>query len=312
MPDYGLRLAFGANADPLAADPGRAIEIARVADRAGLDVVGMQDHPYNRGFLDTWTLLATLAARTERVHFFPDVANLPLRPPAMLAKAAATLDALSGGRVELGLGAGAFWPAIRAMGGPARTPGDALAALEEAIEVIRRFWSGQRGVRFTGRFYSLDGAQPGPRPAHPIGLWLGVTGPRALALAGRLADGVVWSTSYVPPERVLGLHERVDEAAVAAGRTPQAIRRIYNVMGQIQPGRGGEALVGPIAQWTETLAEYALRLGMDTFVFWPLDDHLRQVAVFAEEVVPAVRAAVERERATTADPPVQRPSGEAG
>ena len=76
-------------------------------------------------YLETWSLLADLLARTERIRLFPDVANLPLRNPAVLAKQAASLDVLSGGRFELGLGAGAFWDGIAAMGGPARTPREA-------------------------------------------------------------------------------------------------------------------------------------------------------------------------------------------
>jgi alkanesulfonate monooxygenase SsuD/methylene tetrahydromethanopterin reductase-like flavin-dependent oxidoreductase (luciferase family) len=189
MTDHGRALEFGANADPLVDQPQQAAAIARLADTTGLDLVAVQDHPYNRRFLDTWTLLATLAPQTSRVRLVPDVADLPLRPPAMLAKAAATLDVLSGGRVELGLGAGAFWEAIRAFGGPVRSPGEAVQALEEAVQVIRLLWSEQRGVRFTGRHYQLEGAQPGPRPAHAMGIWLGVLGPRMLALTGRLADG---------------------------------------------------------------------------------------------------------------------------
>ncbi len=94
------------------------VEQVLLADRLGLDLVGIQDHPYQRRHLETWTLLSYLAGRTERVRLFPDVANLPLRRPALLAKAAASLDVLSGGRVELGLGAGAFWEAIRAWDGP--------------------------------------------------------------------------------------------------------------------------------------------------------------------------------------------------
>jgi alkanesulfonate monooxygenase SsuD/methylene tetrahydromethanopterin reductase-like flavin-dependent oxidoreductase (luciferase family) len=86
-----------------------------------LDLIGIQDHPYQRRFLDTFALIGDLLARTERLRFFPDVANLPLRQPAMLAKAGASLDVMSGGRFELGLGAGAFWEAIAAMGGPARS-----------------------------------------------------------------------------------------------------------------------------------------------------------------------------------------------
>jgi alkanesulfonate monooxygenase SsuD/methylene tetrahydromethanopterin reductase-like flavin-dependent oxidoreductase (luciferase family) len=97
------------------------------ADELGLDLIGIQDHPYQWRFLDTWSLIGDLLARTERIRFFPDVANLPLRGPAMMAKQAASLDVLAGGRFELGLGAGAFWEAIGAAGGSAarrasRTP----------------------------------------------------------------------------------------------------------------------------------------------------------------------------------------------
>ena len=82
-----------------------------------------QDHPYQPRFLDTWTLLSVLAAQTSTVRLAPNVANLPLRPPAVLARSVASLDILSGGRVELGLGAGAFWDAIEANGGRAAHAG---------------------------------------------------------------------------------------------------------------------------------------------------------------------------------------------
>jgi alkanesulfonate monooxygenase SsuD/methylene tetrahydromethanopterin reductase-like flavin-dependent oxidoreductase (luciferase family) len=109
---------------PDATDPDSTIEQIVAADHAGLDLIGVQDHPYQRRFFDTWTLLAYAAGRTERLRLVPDVINLPLRLPSVLAKSAASLDVLSGGRVELGLGAGAFWDAIEAMGGPRRTPGE--------------------------------------------------------------------------------------------------------------------------------------------------------------------------------------------
>ncbi|HXL78066.1 MAG TPA: LLM class flavin-dependent oxidoreductase, partial [Candidatus Eisenbacteria bacterium] len=142
--DYGRPVTFGHFVIPDATQPIRALELAIAADHAGIDLIGIQDHPYQHRFHDTWTLLSVVAARTSRVTVFPDVANLPLRPPAMLAKAAATLDLLSNGRVELGLGAGGFWPAIGAMGGPVRTAGESVSAVEEAIEVIRLVWSGGR------------------------------------------------------------------------------------------------------------------------------------------------------------------------
>ncbi|HEX8086681.1 MAG TPA: LLM class flavin-dependent oxidoreductase [Solirubrobacteraceae bacterium] len=117
-------VAFGVSLVPAAADLDRVFALTRIADEAGLELVGVQDHPYQRRFVDTFALLGHLLARTSRISVFPDVANLPLRPPAVLAKHAATLDVLSGGRFELGLGAGGFWEAIHAMGGPSRTPGE--------------------------------------------------------------------------------------------------------------------------------------------------------------------------------------------
>src|SRR5215207_7020298 len=90
---------------PDAQDPARTVEQALAADRVGLDFVAVQDHPYQRRFFDTWTYLSYVAGRTRGVRLLPDVTSLPLRPPALLAKSAASLDVLSGGRVELGLGA---------------------------------------------------------------------------------------------------------------------------------------------------------------------------------------------------------------
>src|SRR5437867_10668016 len=140
--DYGQPVRFGVFVTPVATeDPMRQ---AIAADELGFDIIGIQDHPYQRRFFDTWTLLTAIASQTKHVRVFPDVANLPLRPPAVLAKAAATLDLISNGRFELGLGAGGFWEAIGAMGGPVRSPKEAVAALEEAIHVIRLMWSNQR------------------------------------------------------------------------------------------------------------------------------------------------------------------------
>src|SRR5438045_7779963 len=146
--DYGQPVRFGVFVIPEATE--RPLRHAAVADELGFDVVGVQDHPYQRRFYDTWTLLTAIAMRTERITVFPDVANVPLRPPAMLAKAAATLDILSGGRLELGLGAGGFWDGINAYNGPARTPAESVSALAAATPVIRPLGSAQHGRRFEG------------------------------------------------------------------------------------------------------------------------------------------------------------------
>ena len=285
-------LQFGVFPEPVATQMDDVLEIATIADRSGLDLIGIQDHPYQRRYLDTWMLMATVLARTERVTVFPDVANLPLRPPAVMAKAAASLDLLSGGRFELGLGAGAFWDAVTAMGGPRRSPGAAVDALTEAIDVIRLMWSNQSGTRYSGQHYQLAGAKPGPQPGRDISIWLGVGGHRTLALVGRAADGWVGSSPWASPEKLPEINARIDEAAVAAGREPAAIRRIYNIFGSINESGGDGFLQGTARQWTDELTELVIQHGIDSFIFGPAGDPVRQTAIFAAEVAPAVRAAV--------------------
>lgn len=266
---------------------------AQRVEQLGLDYVAVQDHPYQRRFVDTFALLAMIAASTTSLRMFPDVANLPLRPPAMIAKTAATIDVLSGGRFELGLGAGGFWDAIEAYGGQRRTPGQALGALDEAIDVIRKVWSGERNLRFAGTHYHLAGAKSGPVPAHPIGIWLGVYGPRALELAGRAADG--WVPSFRGDRAALAeMARRLDDAASAAGRDPAQIRRVLNVNGTITDGRSDGPLRGPVDQWADELTELAVAHGFDTFIAWAEGEG--QLERFAEEVVPATRRQVDAER----------------
>jgi alkanesulfonate monooxygenase SsuD/methylene tetrahydromethanopterin reductase-like flavin-dependent oxidoreductase (luciferase family) len=298
MTDYGLPLQFGLSISPDSNQIDQILPLADVADKANLDFIAIQDHPYNRQFLDTWTLITFLAARTQKVRFFPDVVALPMRPPAILAKAVASLDRLTGGRIELGLGAGAFWDAIAAMGGTRRAPPEAVEALEEAIQVIRLAWSGERSISFAGQHYHLRGYQPGPTPAHTPGIWLGAVKPRMLRLTGRLADGWVSPLNvYVPPQQALGLQGIIDEAAREAGRAPSEIRRIYNVIGSIgDSANGGNGLNGSVDEWVTTLTRWVLEVGFDTFIFWPEQAIRQQVELFAHEVAPAVRAAVEQSR----------------
>lgn len=292
MQDYNHPIKFGYFLIPNADAP--LLVTAQEVERLGLDYVAVQDHPYQRRFVDTWTLLSMIAASTSRIGFFPDVANLPLRPPAIMAKAAASIDLLSGGRFELGLGAGAFWEAVQAYGGPRRTPGGALAALAEAIEVIRMVWSGERNLRFEGQHYRLQGAHSGPVPAHPIGIWLGVTGPRALQLAGQVADG--WVPSFRGDlNKIADMTEQLNDAAAAAGRNPASIRRILNVGGEITDGASNGVFHGPVDQWVDELTGMAINYGFDTFILWAEGEG--QLSRFAEQVVPTVRAQVAAERA---------------
>ena len=292
MVDYGHDLQFGFFLDPSTSDPARTTETARTLDALGFDLIGIQDHPYQGGHFDTMALMAYILGETGRVRVFPDVANLPLRSPAVLAKQAATLDQLSGGRFELGLGAGGYWDAIRAMGGPDRTPGEALAALREAMTLIRAFWDG-RTMRHDGEHYRAVGVRPGPQPAHDMAIWLGVIGPRALRLTGEMGDGWIPSMAYVPPAAAARSNAIIDEAARAAGRDPSAIRRIYNIGGEVAPRAqlGGSdddrQIVGPPDHWVDVLTHLAVDHGFSTFVLWgePSERRLRE---FREEIASRV------------------------
>jgi alkanesulfonate monooxygenase SsuD/methylene tetrahydromethanopterin reductase-like flavin-dependent oxidoreductase (luciferase family) len=292
-----LKPLFGINVDPNARDPQDAFRRAQTADRAGLDLLTIQDHPYNKNFLDTWTLLSALASVTHTIHLGTNVANLPLRPPAMLAKAAASLDVISGGRTELGIGAGAFWRGVAAYGGPERSPGEAYEAFSEALDIIRGMWERAGGTfKYEGKHYRVRGAQPGPAPLHPIRIWVGAIGPRMLRLIGQKADGVLESITYVPPERLTWVNDQINEGAAMAGRDPDAVRRGYNIMGVVRDRntRGlissDSGLDGPADYWIEQLVRLYREYRQDTFLFWPTEgDAVDQIERFANEIVPAVQ-----------------------
>lgn len=294
MADYGHDLEFGIFIPPVAEQAAGVVELARMADVLALDLVTFQDHPYQAKFLDSWTMLAALAGETSNIRLALNVANLPLRPPAVLARSVASLDVISGGRAELGLGAGAFWDGVESMGGRKLTPGQGVDQLAEAIEVIRAFWSmDERSIRFEGDYYSVKGAHPGPRPVHPIGIWLGAYKPRMLALTGRKADGWIPSTGYADPPDLPDMNRRIDEAAVEAGRDPGDIRRIYNLLGSFGSDEGWPK--GESGDWPEQLAQLTLEQGMSSYVLAVSDE--QALRVFAEEVAPAVRELVTAGRA---------------
>src|SRR6266571_4344753 len=261
MTDYGHELLFGSFITPSAGSPDRVVALAQLSERAGLDLVTFQDHPYVPQFLDTCTLLSFVAAATSGIRLAPNVINLPPRQPAVPARSAASLDLLSGGRVELGLGAGAFWDATEANGGRRLSPGQAVAALGEAMEIIRQVWdtSQRGGVRVNGDRYRVAGAKRGPAPAHDIGIWVGGHKPRMLELIGRSADGWLPSLSYLEGgiAQLADFNAVIDEAAAAAGRDPRSVRRLLNISGEFAR-TGSGLLTGPVAQWVEELAGLAV------------------------------------------------------
>jgi len=296
MTDYGHDLEFGIFPSPDAGSEDLVLELSEAADIGGLDLVTIQDHPYQARHLDAWTLLSFIAARTTSVRLAPNVANLPLRPPVVLARSVATLDRLSGGRAELGIGTGAFWDAIVAAGGPRRTPSEAVQSLEEAIAVVRGVWSGSGSVRVDGEHYRVKGLHGGPPPLHDVGIWVGAYKPRMLRLTGRLADGWLPSMGYAAPSALREMNAVIDEAAVKAGRAPADVRRLYNIHGKVS---------------AEQLAELTLTEGMSTFIL--AVSSLDEVQRFAQQIAPATRELVEDERARrAAGPPPSQLGGPGG
>jgi len=197
-----------------------------------------------------------------------------------------------------------FWDAIEALGGPRRTPGEAVDALEEAIGVIRALWTPGRTPRIDGAHYRLQGAKPGPFPVHPVGIWLGAYKPRMLRLTGRLADGWLPSLGYAAPDQLAGMNDVIDEAALSAGRSPRDVRRLFNIAGSFA---GNGFLQGPPAVWVEQLAGLALSGGISGFVLMADVSDRRDLHRFAEEVAPAVRELVEAERTVPHRPSVEQP-----
>lgn len=279
------RPMFGISPVPYADNYDTIVEQVLAAEQLGLDAVGIQDHPYQRRFLDTFALIADLLARTERLRFFPDVASLPMRPPTMMAKAAASLDVMSGGRFELGIGSGAFWNAVGGMAGTVREGGAQLAGLEEAISIIRAALdvdAERRVVRGPGPHYPVPGYPAGPPPAHRIEIWVGAMGPRMLDLIARSADGWIAGGGVSRAAEFPAIRERLDSAAAAAGRDPRSIRRIVNLSGVEQPED----------EWIERLVRWSDEAAIDGFVLWPSTAGTDEIERFATHVVPAVRSAI--------------------
>ena len=298
MTDYGHDLLLGSFLTPAAAAPQHVMDLARLSEEVGLDLVTFQDHPYQPAFLDTWTLLSWVAARTDRIRLAPNVTNLPLRPPAVLARSVASLDRLSGGRVELGLGTGAFWDAIEAMGGRRLSPGQAVDALTEAIAVIHALWAVDDRSRLDlrGTYYSLSGAKRGPAPAHAVGIWLGAYKPRMLRLTGATADGWLPSWGYLRGKQALAdANARIDDAAREAGREPAAVRRLLNISGSFGSSTADQLLSGPPGRWVDGLATLTLEHGISGFVLG--SDDPATLTTFGREVAPALRELVAVERA---------------
>ena len=281
-------------------DVAGVLDLATTADANGLDLFTVADHVYFGDRLDAYTTVGFALGRTSRISGLVAVTCLPTRPAPLVARTITSLSALSGGRVVLGIGAGFIWDMITKLGVPRLTPGAAVRAMEEAIALIKALCGGPDPVTFDGDFYQVYGLDPAPVPAPPV--WTGSVGPRSLAVTGRAADGWVpsrgsdWLSTLYRESR-----PRIDEAAVAAGRDPSAIVDIFNFGGRITPsplaqtrGEDGRWIGGSATQWIEEMASAVIEHGAGGFIFRTTDDTPAPdaLAMFAQEIVPAVREAI--------------------
>ena len=214
--------------------------MARAAEEVGFDSIWLGDHLLyrgdgrpERGPWDVWTQLAALAAVTERVALGPLVACTAFHTPGVLARMAASVDEVSGGRLVLGLGAGWNEAEFRAFG----IPFDRRASrFEEAFEIVRRLLAGEH-VTFSGRFYALEDAAILPPPRRRVPLMIGATGERMLSIALPHVDA--WNTWFDEfgndPGRFAELNERIDAAAERAGRKPGEIERSACLLVTVDP-----------------------------------------------------------------------------
>ena len=282
---FGVNLTTSAdpNADPVA--------LATLAEGLGFDFVSCSDHPCGeQATNETWTLLTWVAARTTRIGIVTRVLGLPFRRPVVMAKMAETLHRLSGSRLVLGLGAGGSDDEIRAVGAPALSPQDKIAALEEALRIVRIAWRGER-FSFAGVHHRADDAILTPSPRSPIPVWLGTFGRRALTITGQYGDGWIPSLGYARAEELPAMLERVLAAAVDTGRSPDEIERVLNVVVRVDDDVDNDegSLVGPRSFLVDRLGAF-LHSGFTGFNFIvPEASAAEQYHLLAETVVPALR-----------------------
>jgi probable F420-dependent oxidoreductase len=246
------------------------LTMARTAEDVGLDSLWLGDHllydlpgGVTRGPWEVWTSLAAVAAVTSRVELGPFVASTAFHAPAMLAKMAATVDGISGGRLVLGLGAGWNEREYAAYGFPFD---QRISRFEEAFTVIRTLLREGR-IDHHGRFHDLTDCVLDPPPTRPGGppLMLGSTGPRMLRIALPHVDlwNTWWSDYGNSPDEFARLRERVDSAAAEAGRAPNEVGATAAVYVQLEGGTGrvmGDsayaAAVSPVAGDPGAVAEH--------------------------------------------------------
>lgn len=261
-------------------------QIASDCEQGGFEAMWVCDHFFlnkdsvNTNCLEAWTLLAALTQTTTTLRLGTLVSCQSYRNPALLAKTAASLDHLSGGRMEFGIGAG--WKEIeyRAYGYDFPAPGVRVDQLVDTIEICRRMWTEEKAT-YHGKHYSIDDAQCAPKPVQkPMPMWIAGSKPRLMRIVARYADAVNVG-GFPSPDRYAEAMRDLEAACAKRGRDPKTVVR--SQFFRIDPGPA-EAIV-------ERLREYAA-LGVSYVIpVFPYGKEREMVALFAERVIPALRTA---------------------
>jgi F420-dependent oxidoreductase-like protein len=309
------KLKWGLQSSPQHVSYGELLQLWQRADALGYDSAWLFDHfmPISGETcgpcFEGWTLLTALAAQTRRLHAGCLVTSAIYRNPAVLAKMGATLDVVTGGRLELGIGAGWFEAETRAYGMPFPSVGERLARLDEAIQVIRALWT-QETSDFTGRHYTLAGARCEPKPVQKPtpAIWVGGQGEKVtLRIVAERADG--WDMDMLPLDVYDHKLEVLAGHCERAGRDPASVRKMIHFAGAIArderlaqqraealakqwntdlAGLRGRVLLGTPQQAAGQLMGYVER-GVEHFVLSlaaPYD--LTMVELYIDEVAPRV------------------------
>ena len=299
----------------------RWLATAEACERLGFEALLTSDHYLSvvevpePGSNDAWTLLGALAARTERLRLGTMVSPVTFRLPGVLAKAATTVDRISDGRVELGMGAGWWEEEHRSHGIPFPPPGERLAMLEEQLEIVHGLWSGE-AFSFTGRHYTIERSRFSPVPVqrpHPPIVIGGKGGPRIAALVARWGDE--FNRVGGTPDEVRSAFERVNDAVdrqgrrrrdvtcsfmtwVFVGRSDTEWRARVEAARSMDPSAGsfdaylddisGDCFVGTVEQVVDRMNTY-VEAGVERFVLnHELFDDPEHVELLATEVLPKV------------------------
>jgi F420-dependent oxidoreductase-like protein len=263
-------------------------------------------HPPDKDSLDLWVSLTWLAGNTRAIEFGPLVSPVSFRHPVHTARMARDVDDLSGGRLQLGLGAGWQVREHELFGWPLLEVAERFARFEEGLEVVQRLLRGGQSVDFEGRYYQLDGARLVPPPERPVGppLVIGGNGPRrTLPLAARFADE--WNGVYLRPEQFSERNLLLDRLLADLGRARGSVRRslmVGCVYANTQAGleqklasrgkslgelRHSGVLVGTAEGLIEQLKELD-RAGVERVMIQWLDlDDLESLSELARSILPS-------------------------